>query len=216
MTPLLALARSVPVEPDGQQGRGWLLDELGKSSYQAARPTWFDLASQAFFDWLDTLLGDANDGQGAAALVVVVLLLTALLVAAFLVFGRPRLNRRSRLTSAVFGEDDARTADEMRAAAERAATAGDFTAAIAELFRAVARGLAERTLVDAYPGMTARGFARAASAPFPDSAGALSAAAIDFEDVRYLGRAGTEEQYRRMADLDRTLRARRPAPVGAR
>lgn len=216
MTILLDLARSVPVEPDGEQGRNWLLDELGKGTYQAARPTWFDLASQAFFDWLDSLLGSANSGQGAAALVVVVLLLTALLVAAFLIFGRPRLNRRSRLASAVFGEDDARTAAEMRAAAARAAGAGDWTTAIAELFRAVARGLDERTLVDVYPGMTARGFARAASVPFPDSAEPLAAAAIAFDDVRYLARAGTEEQYRRLTDLDTALRSRPPVLAGTR
>ena len=216
MTPIAGLARSVPVEPDGEQGRNWLLDELGKSTYQAARPTWFDLASQAFFDWLDSLLSSANQGQGAAALIVVVLLLTALLVAAFLIFGRPRLNRRSRLASAVFGEDDARTAAEMRAAADRAAATGDWTTAIAELFRALARGLDERTLVEVFPGMTARGFARAASAPFPDSADALSAAATAFDDVRYLGRAGTEEQYRRMADLDAALRARPPVLAAPR
>ena len=39
----------------------------------------------------------------------------------------------------------------MRRAAERAAAAGDYTTAIAELFRALARGLAERTVVTTHP-----------------------------------------------------------------
>lgn len=210
MNLLLALVRSVPVEPDGDQGRGWLIDELGKPVYQAARPTWFDLASQAFFDWLGDLLNGAGSGAGAVALVLVVLLLTALIVGAFLVFGRPRLNRRSAAVDAVFGDDDTRGADELRASADRAAASGDFTTAIQELFRALARGFAERTLVDLYPGMTARGFAREAAVPFPDRAPALSAAAADFDGVRYLGRTGTADQYAALAELERSLRTARP------
>ncbi|BDZ45996.1 DUF4129 domain-containing protein [Naasia aerilata] len=216
MSALLSLARSVPVEPDGDQGRGWLIDELGKPVYQAARPTWFDLVSQAFFDWLGDLLNGAGSGAGAVALVVVVLLIAALLVGAFLVFGRPRLNRRSAALDAVFGEDDARGAEELRASAERAAAGGDFTTAIQELFRALARGFAERTILDLYPGMTARGFAREAGAAFPDRAAALGTAASDFDAVRYLGRPGTADQYAELAALERSLRsARTQSPVAS-
>jgi Domain of unknown function (DUF4129) len=215
VTPLLLLARTVPVEPDGDQGRQWLLDELGKPVYQQARPTWFDLVSKAILDWLGDLLAGASSGSGAVALVLVVLLVAALLVGAFLVFGRPALNRRSRAGDALFGEDDSRHAAELRASAERAAAAGDFTTAIEELFRALARGLAERTLVDLYPGMTAHGFARDAARPFPDSADRLAAVAADFDAVRYLGGTGTGEQYRRVAELERELRTARPAGLVA-
>lgn len=215
MTPLLALVRSVPVEPDGSQGRQWLFDELGKAVYQAARPSWFDLASQAFFAWIRDLLANAGRGSGAAALVVVVLIVTALLVAAFLVFGRPRLDSRSRPADSMFGEEDTRTSQQLRASAERAAADGDFTTALEELFRALARGVGERTLVDVYPGMTARGFARAASTVFREHADALAAAAADFDAVRYLGRAGTAEQYRRLTELERSVRAGRPAALVA-
>jgi hypothetical protein len=215
VTPLLLLARTVPVEPDGDQGRQWLLDELGKPVYQAARPTWFDLLSQAILDWLRDVLAGASSGSGAVALVLVVLVVAALLVGAFLVFGRPALNRRSRAAAALFGDDDARAADELRASAERAASAGDYTTAIIELFRALARGLAGRTLVDLYPGMTARGFAREAARPFPAHEERLGAVAADFDAVRYLGRAGTEDQFRRVAELERELRAARPAGLVA-
>ena len=215
MTPLLLLARTVPVEPDGDQGRQWMLDELGKPVYQQARPTWFDLASKAILDWLRDLLAGASSGSGAVALVLVVLLLAALLVGAFLVFGRPALNRRSRGSDALFGEDDSRQVAELRASAERAASSGDFTTAIEELFRALARGLAERTLLDLYPGMTAHGFARDAARPFPEHADRLAAVAADFDAVRYLGGTGTAEQYRRLAELERELRTARPAGLVA-
>ncbi|WP_210506462.1 DUF4129 domain-containing protein [Naasia sp. SYSU D00057] len=215
MTPVPLLAAKVPVEPDGDEGRRWLLDELGKPVYQEARPTWFDLVSQAIIDWINDLLAGATSGSGAVALVIVVLIVAALLVGAFLVFGRPALNRRSRAGDALFGEDDTRVAAELRSSAERAASAGDFTTAIQELFRALARGMAERTLLDLYPGMTARGFAREAARPFPGHAEQLAAVAADFDAVRYLGRAGTEEQYRRVAELERELRTARPAGLVA-
>lgn len=206
----------VPVQPDGPEGRDWLIDELGKPVYQEARPTWFDLLAQGIGDWLNELLSRLGDGSGSAFLVIVVLLLTAVGVVAFLLYGRPRLNRRRTAAAAsLFGDEDLREAAELRASAERAAAAGDWTTAIVELFRALARGLAERTLVDLYPGMTARGFAREAARGFPDSREALTAAAADFDAVRYLGRSGTADQYERLAALERELRAGRPA-VAAR
>ncbi|WP_210480659.1 DUF4129 domain-containing protein [Naasia sp. SYSU D00948] len=211
MTPLSTLARDVPVEPGGDEARQWLLEELAKPVYQSARPTWFDLVSQAILDWLGELLSGAGRGSQAFALAVVVLLVAALIVGAFLVFGRPRLNRRSRAGDAVFGDDDRRTAAELRTSAAQAAARGDFTTAVEESFRALARGLAERTLLDLYPGMTARGVAREAATPFPDAAERLAAVAADFDAVRYLGRVGTEEQYRRVADLEQELRTARPA-----
>jgi Domain of unknown function (DUF4129) len=215
MTALLALARTVPVEPDADEARQWLLEELGKPVYQSARPTWFDLLSQAVLDWINELLESAGRGSQAIALAIVVLLVAGLLVGAFLVFGLPRLNRRSRAGDAVFGKDDTRGAAELRASAAKAAARGAYTIAVEESFRALARGLAERTLVDLYPGMTARGVAREAATPFPARSGELAAVAADFDAVRYLGRTGTEEQYRRVADLERQLSTARPAVLAA-
>jgi hypothetical protein len=215
VTPILAAVLAVPVEPNGDEGRSWLIDELAKPVYQAARPTWFDLVSRAFFDWLGDLLNGAGEGSGLVALVLVVLVLAALVLGAFLVFGRPRRNRRSGASDAVFGENDARGADELRASAARAAADGDFTTGIQELFRALARGLADRTLIDLYPGMTAHGLARAAALAFPDQGRALAQSAADFDAVRYLGRTGTEDQYRSLAGLERSLREARAAGLVA-
>ena len=202
---------AVPVQPDGDQGREWLLDELGKPVYQAAKPTWFDLASQAVSTWFSDLLQNASEGQGAVAFAIVLIVLAGLIVTAFLVFGRPRLGRRSRVApGALFGEEDGRGAQQLRQSAERAAAAGDHTTATLEMFRAVARGLAERTVVDVYPGMTARGFAREAGAALPALAAALGEGAADFDLVRYLGGAGSRAGFERMAALERLARDARP------
>ncbi|MCU1437181.1 MAG: hypothetical protein JWP66_268 [Naasia sp.] len=213
----LGLLREAPVQPDGDEARDWLIDELTKRPYQEARPTWFDLLAQAIGEWIDDILSRLGDGSGPTFLIVVVLILAAILVIAFLLFGRPRLNRRRRAAAdALFGHDDGRSAEQLRGSAERAAAAGDWTTAIVELFRVLARGLADRTLVDFYPGMTARGFARAAAVAFPGSRAELTASAETFDDVRYLGRPGTAEQYERLAALERSLRAARPELAATR
>jgi hypothetical protein len=201
---------AVPVQPDGDEARRWLLDELAKQPYQASRPTPVDLAAQAFFDWLNGLFrlqGDASTVLLVVALVVV----ASLVVIALLLFGVPRANRRSRGAGAgLFGDDDRRTPDELRAAARAAAAAGDFALAVLERYRAIARDLDERTLVEVFPGTTALGFARAAALVFPAEATELRAAAAVFDGIRYAGRAGQRDQAERVAALDDRLAAARP------
>ena len=97
----------------------------------------------------------------------------------------------------------------MRAAAEAAAANADYVTAIEEMFRAIARGLAERTVLTIFPGTTAREFSMRASLAFADSASELAAAAAAFDGVRYLGGVGTREQYNSVAALERTLRVAR-------
>lgn len=207
------LVSDLPVDPDADRAREWLSTELGKPPYQAARPTWFDLLAQGFQDWLDSLRLPDGSGlslQGVVTLIIVVVVV-ALIVVAFLVFGRPRLNRRSRVTpGALFGSDDTRSSQELRRSAERAAAAGDFRVAIEEAFRALARQLAERTVVSTAPGTTAQDFARRAGSAFPGLGAELSAGAGLFDDVRYLEKAGSRAEYDRIAALDRRLQAEQP------
>ena len=206
----------VPVDPDAGEARRWIIQELSKPEYQAAQPTWFDRLSSAFWDWLRTL--DLS-GTGAAAgpiVALVALLVLAAIIAGFFIFGLPRLNRRSGVTGALFGEGDERTAELLRRAAEAAASRGDWSAAVCDMFRSLARGLAERTLISMTPGMTANGVAQDAAGVFGDLAAPLRDAAARFDAVRYLGRDGTEDGYRLTAQLERALRESRPAlePVG--
>lgn len=212
---MIAVPTDVPVDPDAPEATRWLVEELSKPAYQAARPTWFDLVSQALSDWLFSLRLGGLEGPPALGVGVVVLLVIVGLIVAFLVFGMPRLNRRSAVAGSLFGEDDARSAERIRRDAEAAAGTGDYSTAVIEMFRAIARGLAERTLVTTSPGTTARDFAAHTAVVFPSLAVGLRAAAVAFDDTRYLGRNGTAEQYAQIAALETALRAERPRLVPA-
>lgn len=209
LLPLLA-ATEVPLDPDAPTGRQWLLDELAKPEYQAAKPNLVDRALAAIVDWLQSLQAPSGQGPGSAALVVLLVVVAVVVVIGLLVFGLPRLNQRRRSTGALFGDDDDRSARELRASSERAAAAGDWATAIAERFRAIARTLSDRTVLTVSPGTTAHGFAARAGASFPDRADELEASATVFDAVRYLGRPGDREGYERVRALDEQLEATRP------
>ena len=204
---LIRFLASVPVDPDAPEAQQWLRDELAKPEYEAARPNWFDRLSSAFFEWIGSLTTDGGSGPPGTGLVIILVIVAAIIIIAFLIFGLPRINRRSRITGVLFGDDDARTAATMRKSAEDAARDSDYALAIAEMFRSIARGLAERTVLTTSPGTTAHDFAARAGARFPDHAVALDVAAIAFDEVRYLDRPGTSEQYAAVAELETNLRA---------
>lgn len=203
----------IPVTPDPDEAREWLREELGSPVGQPLQaPQWL----LDFLDWLNGLFGRATDSASnpvgqTVALVVLVTLVVGILVAAFVIFGVPRLRRRSRVTGDLFGEDDARSAAQLRGVAEEAARAGDYTTAVVEAFRSLARDLAERGVVVVFPGTTARGFATRAGDSFPDLEDRLAIGAADFDALRYLGRLGTREQWERMRELDADVRAAAPA-----
>ncbi|HWH98606.1 MAG TPA: DUF4129 domain-containing protein [Pseudolysinimonas sp.] len=212
----------VPVDPDDEQARRWLQDELGRGdeAYQPPEPPgWW----QDFLDWLERLLsGAAPEGPTPAfdtgqtvGVVIAIILVIAILVVAFAIFGLPRVRKRSKVTGDLFGEDDDRSALQLRTAAQQAADAGDFTSAVVELFRSLARDLAERGIVVTFPGTTARDFARRTGLVFPSVAERLAEAAVVFDDLRYLGGVGTADQWRRMSALDAELRAARRPRVRA-
>jgi hypothetical protein len=215
---VILLPFDIPVDPDAPEAQQWVIDELSKPEYQAAKPNALDLIAQQILSWFGDLLDWLNQagqpgapGPGPFGFLAILIPVVVLIVMALLIYGIPRLNRRSKVTGALFGEDESRDAAAMRRDAERAAASGDFTTAIAELFRSIARGLAERTLVSTYPGTTAGEFARRAGAVFPDDAADLGTAAGDFDGVRYLGRTGTREQWDAMVGLERRLRTARAA-----
>jgi hypothetical protein len=63
--------------------------------------------------------------------------------------------------------------------------------------------------------MTAQGFARAAAQQFSDHAARFEVAAEHFDAVRYLGRAGTRDQYNAVRELDEAIdRAASPLVAG--
>lgn len=205
----------VPVDPDRPEARRLLAEELAKQEYQAAKPTWWDQLLGQFTDWINSLEFGGSEGPPAFGMLVLLIVIAVLLLIAFLIFGLPRLNRRSTVTGSLFGDDDARTAAQIRAAGEAAAARGDYTLAIAEMYRSIARGLAERTVLTTSPGTTAHDFARRAGSAFPTHATELARSAIAFDDVRYLGGEGTRDQYEMVEKLERQLRAAKPTVLEA-
>jgi hypothetical protein len=209
---LTVIRFDVPVDPSSPEAQNWLRDELSRSEYQSAKPTWFDLASKAVQDWIGSLFQGQGGDAAPVLLLVVLVVIAGLIVAAFFLFGRPRINRRSALDRrALFGADAARSAADLRASAEQAARLGDWVTAVEEQFRAIAVSLDERTLVHVTPGTTANEFAVHAARIATDEGEALRRAARAFDEVRYLDRPGTEAAYQHLVALDQRLQRVRVA-----
>jgi hypothetical protein len=201
-----------PLTPDGGQGRKLAEQELSNPVYQAAQPTLIDRVARAVQQFFDRLFSvQLTGGWGSAFAVIATIVVVALIVAAFIVWGVPRARRRAPADAIeLFGETEARSAAELRAAAAAHAEKGEWDAAIVLRFRALARATVERGIVDTPPGATVHAFARAAAHAFPASAADLEQAATAFDDVRYLRRPGTPVLYRRIADTDDRVAASRP------
>jgi hypothetical protein len=202
-----------PLEPDGEEARRWAENELSDPAYDIAEPTLLDRIAQAIADFLGNLLSTELSGQwGSLVAIIGAAVVIAVIVVAFAVWGVPRSSRRARASgTALFGEVEGRSAAELRGAAASAARREDWDEAVVLHFRALARGCAERGVVDTPPGATVHAFARAAGRVFPALADRLEQAATAFDDVRYLRRPGTPELYRLVADADAAVVAARPA-----
>ncbi|PZE68064.1 DUF4129 domain-containing protein [Curtobacterium sp. MCBD17_021] len=200
------------VDPD--EARRLLEQELGRSEYRGAQETWWDRASRAFLDWLGSLQPDGAGSVtlGRVLLVVAIVVLVAVVVLVVVNRGLPRRRARVRADDlgGVFDDDDLRTADAVAVAARAALAAGDWSTAVLEGYRALARGLGERDLVAVVPGATARAIADRATRPFPALGPVLRDASDAFDAVRYLGVDADEATARRVLDAERAVRESRP------
>lgn len=206
-----------PLIPDGDEARRWAEDELANPRYAEARPTWFDLVARDIGRFLADLFTPEGGGSaGPLALIIVSVVIVAALVTALIVWGRPRATRQTRRHGRdLLGERDDRSAAQLRTDAERAAKAGEWDTATILRFRALARALLERDIIDPAPGATAQAIAREAATVFAGETEALRAAASSFDEVRYLGRTATEQTYRDLTATDDRLSAHRPEVVPA-
>jgi hypothetical protein len=201
----------VPVVPDRETARDWLVEELARPEY--AQDSSLLMRLLEWFLGLFDEIGAVDVSPWRLALIVAVVLVVVVAVAYF-VAGPARLRRHADRGSAVVHEDDARTADQMRAAADRAAARQDWTLAVLERFRAVVRGLEERVVLDERPGRTAREAAAAASVRLPDLGTALHDAAERFDGVCYGHLPAGPDDDAALRALDaRTVAARPTAPT---
>jgi hypothetical protein len=196
---------SAPLTPSADEARRLLVTELAKPDYGSSQPSLVDRIATALMDWIGSLRFGSVQGAPAFLLVALLVLVTVGVVVLVLVYGVPRRRRRSAAEAALFGDDDTRSADALRASAAAAARSGDFAQATVEMFRAIARDLAERGALTTAPGTTARTFATRTAALFPEHSEAVLAAGRAFDEVRYLDRPGSEADYASVRDLDRDL-----------
>lgn len=201
--------------PDGDEARRWAEEELANPRYADAKPTWFDLLARDIGRFLRDLFTSENGANvGPAALIIVSVIIVAALIAALIIWGRPRSARSIRTARGdLLGANDDRSAAQLRSDADRHARDGDWDEATILRFRALARGLLERDLIDPAPGATAQAIIREASTVFADESAAMRRAAVSFDDVRYLRHPASAKSYRELADTDDRLRARRPETV---
>ncbi|MFC1263353.1 MULTISPECIES: DUF4129 domain-containing protein [unclassified Streptomyces] len=199
---------TVPRDPAREAARR----ELSKRMYHENDPGWFQRALNTFWDWIDDLFSSAASATpgGTLGLVVVIVAVLAVIGAFWWRLGTPR---RGPVSAPALFDDRPRSAADHRAAAEAHAAQGHWNQAVQERMRAVVRALEERALLDVRPGRTADEAATEAGRALPDHGDRLRAAARDFDDVTYGGRPGTEQSYRRLADLDRDLERGKPRLV---
>jgi hypothetical protein len=97
------------------------------------------------------------------------------------------------------------TARHYRELADRALREGRYDDAILDGFRAIAKDMSNRRVIDDAPGSTAREVSLALGSPFPDHAERLVQAADLFDSVRYGHRRPNANQAGQIHDLDTEL-----------
>ncbi|WP_240643884.1 DUF4129 domain-containing protein [Antribacter gilvus] len=207
----------VPVDPDRDTATQWLRRELAKPDYQDDRSL-----LQRAWDWFFGLFeGVRVPDIGVPPLqftLILVGVIALVVLVAWWIAGPVRLSRVRRAGGVVLDEDDARTSAQMRAAADAAAAAGDWSSAVIERFRAVVRSLEERVIIDPRPGRTAQEAAADAGVRLPALADALRRGAGLFDDAEYGKLEATGNDDRVLRELDAAVTAARPevsAAVGA-
>ncbi len=142
---------------------------------------------------------------------LLIILVVAILIAGSVFAGRRRLRDRAltaRSTQSVLDEEGL-SANDYRARAAQAITAGEWDTALLDSYRALTASAGERTLLDETPSRTAHEVSMQLGPAFPTFAQRLGAAADAFDRVRYGEQACDRRDAEEVQDLDsRVLRAR--------
>jgi hypothetical protein len=205
-----------PVLPAADEARRWAAEELAKSEYREATPSWLESLWADFLDWVSSLDGSAESAGTMPAAVIGIVI--ALIIAIAVILAKPRLNASAQRPKEVFESDSPLTAADYRHRAEGSAASGNWGDAVVDRFRALVRSAEDRTILDPEPGRTADEVALALSVPFSSEAGRLDHAARTFDAVRYGNAVPRSSDYEHIAALDAALEAARPgrypAPLG--
>ena len=197
----------VPVDPDAATARRWAREELLDPVYHQQRSL-----LRRLWDWAAEQLAGLRTPAALDpwAVLLVVAVLVAVVVVAFLVGGPVRRARTSSSGRSVLDADDTRSAQQIRAAADAAAARDDWSLAVLERYRAIVRGLEERTVLDERAARTAHEAALAAAGRLPELGAELVAAGRTFDDVAFGDVAGTADDDVVLRALDERVRGARP------
>jgi len=200
MTPLSWLLPR-GLDPTPQEAREWLKQELQRADY---RSPWLDSAIRWVSDRLSGLIDGFRTLSGLSPLITALL---ALAVIALLVWILPRVRREpvaARAPGAVL-EDLTLTSRHYRDLAARSLREGRYDDAALDGFRAIAKDMSDRRVLDDAPGRTAHEVSVVLASSFPDHAERLAWAADLFDSVRYGHRRANAEQAGAILGLDAEL-----------
>ena len=194
----------VPVDLGRDEAREAAARELSDPAYVSDDPNPLERALEWVLDRLNELFAGVGGMSGSTAITIIVVVAVIIVIVIRLRVGRTI--RAGRTRGQVFG-DAIMSASEHRAAAERAAAAGDLAEAVRERFRAVVRELEQRGVLDPRAGRTVDEVAVEAGRALPVLADDLRGAAVQFDDVWYGGKPATAQGYQRLVSVDDRVRA---------
>jgi Domain of unknown function (DUF4129) len=199
------------LDPTPAEARDWLDRELQGADY---RESWLDSALRWIVDHL--LSGEGLGVSTAVSLVTTVLV--ALVVIALLAWVLPKVRRESRAahSDGAVLEDLTISARTYRDRTAQALRDGRYDDAVLDGFRAIAKDMSDRTLLNDAPGSTAHEASVALAPCFPDHADRLAQAADLFDAVRYGHRRASADQAGQVQRLDAELVTTRPVLAASR
>ncbi|WGW10697.1 DUF4129 domain-containing protein [Saxibacter everestensis] len=198
-----------PLQPSDDEARRWVLEELGKPEYRQGDVTLLERIGATIERFFSSF-----DGPGVpvspVGVVILIVVVVGLIGVAVWWAGKPRRRGLGASANAVFDVDSTLSAAAHRNLAERAARIGDWQVAIRERFRAIARELEERTIIEPRPGRTAHEIATEAGPILPEIADRLLGGAGIFDDVCYGSRPASAAQYGELKSLDQSTAKAKP------
>ena len=204
----MSVGQPPPVDIGRSAARDAAAAELSRGRYE--QESLLDRFWRSIQEFFSALLGGQVEGSlgGVAALAVLVVVLASLAV--LLLWSLRRTSRAAKRRTAEVFDTHGLSADDHRDRAEQHARAGEWSAAIQERLRAVARVLEDREIVAVLPARTADELATAAGHTLPMLASRLTTATRIFDAVTYGESTGSSEDYSVLVDLDNALRVTEP------
>lgn len=204
------LAAGIPamLDPDREEARQLLLDELSRGQYRL-EPTLVERLRA----WLVSLFEGGVRGEVPAAIFAIGGAIIVLLIVAAILWG---LRGRSALKAEVNADaasvlgDERLSAAQYRARAATAASQQDYAQAMLDAFRALTAQADEDTLLDHAVALTAAEVAQSLQRPYPQHGQAIVAASHIFDRTRYGEISPSARDAQRTLELDDQLRTARP------